>query len=404
MDLAVLPHQLEFLNSKKKYCAIVAGRGSGKSYVLALDLIVSALKYPKTIGCLLANTYSQLQKATIKTVTDLLTQMNIPYSYNQAKSILTINYKSEIHCLSVENYEVSGRGQNYGYIHMDEFCFYKFEAFQIFLATLRDSRGPLTVRMSSTPQGFNWCYDFLVKNIDNSTTELIQCSTHSNTFLPEEFIHSLEATYDPKLLAQELDGSFINLSSGRVYYSFDRAKHTTAVKPDTNDYRNQVYVGIDFNVNPLCAVICHYNNGVLSVFDEIYLENSNTFAAASIIKAKYPKAIVVPDATGKARKTSSITTDHQILRNAGLNVKVQSTNPSVKDRYNCVNNLIFRGNLIIHDKAVKTINDLEQLVYDNKDSSLSHISDALGYIAWYLSPLKAPQQESKNIINPFLNK
>ena len=51
--------------------------------------------------------------------------------------------------------------------------------------------------------------------------------------------------------------------------------------------------------------------------------------------------------------------------------------------------------IIISPKCGKLIEDLEQLVYDNKDEMLSHISDALGYVAWKLLPLQQTRRQKR---------
>jgi len=103
--------------------------------------------------------------------------------------------------------------------------------------------------------------------------------------------------------------------------------------------------------------------------------------------------LVIADETGNRRKTSANRTDHEILRRANLQVP-RFKNPSVKDRYNNINRLLDKGYLKISPTCKKLIADLEKLAYDNKDPLLSHISDALGYVCWYINPLKRPKHSA----------
>ena len=103
---------------------------------------------------------------------------------------------------------------------------------------------------------------------------------------------------------------------------------------------------------------------------------------------------VFPDPAGKARKTSSTTTDHKILYNAGFNVQVKRSHPAVKDRINSVNSA-FASNKLLIDPSCKSLrNCLNKLSYregsneQDKQSGLDHMPDALGYMVEYLYPIQ----------------
>ena len=102
---------------------------------------------------------------------------------------------------------------------------------------------------------------------------------------------------------------------------------------------------------------------------------------------------VIPDSTGKNRKTSG-KSDHQILRENGFNV-VPTRNPFVTDRVNNLNRLFTSDKIIIDPKCKKLIGDLEKVVWKNEkldqntDPLLTHVSDALGYGAYKLMGFNA---------------
>ena len=57
----------------------------------------------------------------------------------------------------------------------------------------------------------------------------------------------------PSLQAQQyLEGRFVNTTSGRVYYAFDRREHVRAQRYDPE---SDLIVACDFNVNPMIWVI-----------------------------------------------------------------------------------------------------------------------------------------------------
>jgi hypothetical protein len=116
------------------------------------------------------------------------------------------------------------------------------------------------------------------------------------------------------------------------------------------------------------------------------------------LKDKYGVCSIVPDATGKALKTSSAgKSDHYILQQYGHKI-LPSRNPFRSDRFNALNNILSKSRLVIDNKCVKLIRDLEQVVYkegsnleDTSNPELTHISSALGYLVYYHFPLVSRQ-------------
>jgi hypothetical protein len=55
-----------------------------------------------------------------------------------------------------------------------------------------------------------------------------------------------------RVYRQEFRASFENLTSGRVYYAFDR----TDIQPVEYDPRFPLCWSLDFNIDPACSVLC----------------------------------------------------------------------------------------------------------------------------------------------------
>lgn len=389
-SLELWPAQMEFFESEFLFTLFCGGLGSGKTFTGAVWAITMALKYPDAQGLITANSYSQLRKATMTEMFKILDRLGISYRYKQNESEVIINGKTRIFMLSMEKYDLL-RGIEVGWCWSDECAFYRLEAFQVLIGRIRDKRGPCQWKGTTTPNGYNWLYDKFVQDpIPNSS--IVYSKTADNIeYLGEAYIENLRAQYDSRLAEQELDGRFVNLNSGLVYYTFDRRKHCT-VMPRTMGH--SVLVGMDFNVHPMTAVYGFVHREGIHIFGELYQENSDTFKAAKEIINTFPGewVKVIPDDTGRRRQTSSSPgkTDHEILRRAGLDV-VKFINPGVRDRYNNVNRLFEKGVLTIDPKCKMLIKDLEQLSHDNPDAMLSHISDSLGYLCWYVDALKRPR-------------
>ena len=238
------------------------------------------------------------------------------------------------------------------------------------------------MRMFTTPKGFNWLYDrFVDSTVINSTSM-------ENTTLPADYLAALKSQYDPEVYKQEVLGHFVNLNTGAVYRMFDATRHVTDLAERTPG--NQIlYFGNDFNVMPMRAIVAELRGDTLCIFDEIWLADASTYDMADQMLARYGGGHEVwPDASGSARKSSSVRTDHQILRDQGFTVKSRKSNPAVRDRYNCINGLLHHDRILIHPRCKRLIKDLQRLTYNNKDDLLGHISDAMGYLAWGKFPLK----------------
>lgn len=403
MDVTLTESQFEFLTSERKLVFFVAGIGAGKSFVLAHKIINHVQSYPNSNILLVANIYQQLTSATVPALIMLLEELGLPYSsaLGGAKKYIKIGNVT-IFLYSLENYD-NIRGIEVGLVVGDEIAFANHQAFNVIMGRLRCKRGSLQARFVSSPNGYNWLYDL----INEGKATAIRGITKDNPFLPKEYYDSLVELYggeNSPLARQELFGEFVNLASGAVYYAFDRKRHVlhSVLNPNL-----PVYVGLDFNVEHMTATLCQFIAGRIFVYTEIVLENNsaNTFDMAMHLKEKYGHLPlrIVPDSTGKARKTSAESgkSDIQILKDFGLTV-LETQNPRIKDRHNSVNRLFMMDQLQVSPTCVKTIKELETLTHAEKEGDVSHLAVGIGYVVWKLAPLKPATIPSESFTNPFL--
>jgi hypothetical protein len=153
------------------------------------------------------------------------------------------------------------------------------------------------------------------------------------------------------------------------------------------DIEDPQYHGLDFNVNPMAGVAAFVVNDVIHFVDELWLTHSNTYKAAIEIERRYGNSLtIIPDSTGAARKTSAVKSDHEILREKFNVARVR--NPHRKDRFNCVNGLFEKDRIKIHPSCVHLIQDFASFCEGKSDEEYGHISDAAGYVCWYLYPIR----------------
>lgn len=369
--------------------------GSGKSYCLYLSFILNeVLKHPKGIHCICALSNQQLKAVSIPYVRYFLDEFKVAHTYNKTDNIILLKNKdkTQIMLRSAETHERM-RSVEISSLYIEEASFMQYDAFTTFLGRVRNQHGSRNIRTCFTPNGrSHWTFEFFIEK-QSEDRRIIFASTFDNKHLPAEYVKMLQDSYDSHMQAQEIMGQFLDSSGGSVYYMFDRQRHVIETSQDKLPI---TWIGMDFNCNPMTAVCCNITGDTITVVEEIYLENSNTYEMRDELLDRFSnsKIKIVADSTADSRRTSATKTDHQILREGGLDV-ARFRNPRVGDRYNTVNNLLEKGKLKVNSSCKMVIRDLEKFSRDNKDPMLSHISDSLGYLAWYLFPLKRTNDINK---------
>ena len=184
-------------------------------------------------------------------------------------------------------------------------------------------------------------------------------------------------------------------SDGRVYTNFAAEN---VIGDSAIDIGQPLLVGMDFNVNPMSAVVGQLRGGQLHIITEIVQRNSNTQRMSATIRDGWPKAdvVVYPDPSGRARKTSSTSTDFAILESDGFVVRAPRSAPRIEDRVNTVNAGFATSDgtrrLFVDSRCQELTKALWDLYYDDKgqptkETGDDHITDALGYLVCGVMPL-----------------
>ncbi|HEV8448569.1 MAG TPA: PBSX family phage terminase large subunit [Gemmatimonadaceae bacterium] len=211
----------------------------------------------------------------------------------------------------------------------------------------------------------------------------------------------LEAA-DPDSAAHIWDGGYFLGGQGRVYSSFvNRLAPAGNLDEKVTDHGGDLYVGQDFNVNPMASVIAVKVVDECHVIDALEIPTSNTEEVAAEIKRRYPnrRVIFCPDPAGNQRHTNAPVgqTDFTILQRHRFEVRAPSTHPPVVDRINNAQAMYFdpktgRRRVRIHPTAATAlITGLANLTYKEGTSlrdtkrgggAYFHICDAMDYLLW----------------------
>lgn len=397
------PGQRAISNDTTRFRVVCAGRRWGKTHLSIRELARFA-RYPDQLVYYISPSYRMSKQIAWRSLKKKLTGLNWVTKANDSELILYLRNGSRIELKGADNYD-SLRGVGLNFAVFDETADISPEGFyEVIRPALSDKQGHAL--FIGTPKGFNWFKDLY----DRGTRGDANWSSYSFTTLeggnvPEEEIEAARRDLDARTFSQEYLATFENFT-GRVAYNFSRSVH---IKEFEGVLPNELIVGLDFNVQPMCAVIMAQQGDVLYAIDEIRIPNSNTLEMVLELKNRYPNKILksYPDPAGSARKTASGgVTDHIILKNNNISVHARSSHPAVKDRIAALNSRLMndRGDIkLFFSKKLKyTIESLERYTY-KEDTQIpdkgvyDHMFDALSYPVEYLYPIRRviPEQAPK---------
>lgn len=396
--------QYEYITSTDLFPAMVAGFGAGKTEAAVLRCILGKLRNPTTNRGFYLPTYDLVRTIAFPRFEEALENMGISYRL----------YKSPLNKIVIPHYgEIIFRSMDaphriIGYEHADADCdeldtLKKDDAAEVWRRVISRNRqkkpdgSPNTIGVTTTPEGFRFVYEAWKSNPRKGHV-IIQAPTYSNPHLPDGYIDNMRDQYPTALLDAYIEGQFVNLTTGTVYHTFDRALNNCDVVENDGE---KLYVGMDFNVENMAAIVNVKRDGkpyAVNEFTGIF----DTPAMIKILKERYPKnrLVVYPDASGGNRKTvEASTNDLALLRQAGFMMVVNPSNPSVKDRVTACNTAFCnakgeRTYMVNVKRCPELTKCLEQQAYDktgkpSKDG-FDHPLDAMGYFIVKDFPILRP--------------
>lgn len=393
VGIALHPKQNEVFRSPHRFKVVVAGRRWGKTKLAAAEL-VRAASPKKQLVWYVAPTYRMAKQIMWIDLMDTIPRNWIVKSNETALEIHLVN-GSRI-CLKGADKPDTLRGVGIHYLVLDEFQDIRPEVWDVVLRpTLASTRGEAL--FVGTPKAFNHLYKLYERGQRHEAQvrgewKSWQFPTITSPFIPLAEIEAARADMDEKAFRQEFEATFESMS-GRVYYQFNRHTHV-------GDYafnpRLPLWVGMDFNVDPMSAVILQPQaNGEVWCVDEIYLSQSNTNEMADELERRFWRQLrqitLYPDPAGANRSTKGRgESDLDILRDRGFaRIRYRRKHPPVVDRVNSVNRMLKTADGVVRLKINRscqhTIESLEQTLYKkgsseiDKRAGLEHITDALGY-------------------------
>ena len=386
--------QKEVITNTSRFRVLITGRRFGKTY-LAINELAKFARYSNKKVWYVAPSYRQAKSICWNELKEKLIKHKWVKSINNSDLTIVLRNNSKISLRGADN-ENSLRGIGLDFLVMDEFAdIHKQAWYEVLRPTLSDTQGHAL--FCGSPRGFgNWSYELYKLGETNKDWQSFKYTTLEGEQVSKDEIEQAKEDLDLRTFQQEYEATFVNYS-GMIYYNFNREKN---LLDKFSKYHNTLHIGLDFNVEPMCAVVSVIENDSIIIIDEIQIYSSNTNEMVDEIKTRYNKKIIIyPDPSAKQRKTSAGgMTDLAILKNAGFEVRCRNKAPLVRDRINAVNsklkNVKGQNSLFILNSCKNVIKSIERQIYKegthipDKDSGYDHMNDALGYLVEYNYPLK----------------
>jgi len=397
--------QKKVINNESRFRVLVTGRRFGKTF-LAINELAKFASKPNQKVWYVAPTYRQAKAICWNVLKEKMIYHKWVKAINHSDLTITLKNNSTITLRGSDN-EQSLRGVGLNFLCIDEFADVNKEAwFEVLRPTLSDTKGHAL--FCGSPRGFgNWSYELFKQGETNNDWASFKYTTIEGGNVDKDEVEQAKQDLDIRTFQQEYEATFVNYS-GMIYYNFSRESNII------EKYQKEtaiLHIGLDFNVDPMSAVVCVIINEKIIVVDEIQIYSSNTQEMCDEIKNRYKnkQIVVYPDPSARQRKTSAGGfTDLSILKNAGFDVKCKNTAPLIRDRINAVNaklkNVNGKNSLFIVKSCKNVIKSIERQIYKegthvpDKDSGYDHMNDALGYLIEFNFPLRrnfAPSQPKR---------
>ena len=388
--------QRQVADDSARFRVLTTGRRFGKTTLAIRELCYGA-RLPNKVCWFVTNSYRQAKQIAWIKLKEVLHNLRWIKSINEAELTVFLKNGSRI-CLRGADNPDSLRGVGIDFLVLDECADINEEAWTAILRpTLSDTKGKAL--FCGTPKGMNWFHDLYQRGQDPTETEWSSYlfTTVEGGFVDQEEIDQAKRDLDLKTYRQEYEATW-ETYSGIIYHCFDIQHNVKNF--ELPEEVNVLHIGIDFNLDPMSAVISYIKDGIIYIFDEIAIWSSNTDELCQEIHHRYKnkKIFAYPDPASKQRRTSAGgRTDLSILQNNGFVVKSLNKHMAVRDRINSVNSKLcnsigIRG-IIISPKCKNLLNTLSKQVYKegtslpDKTGGLDHHGDALGYFVSYLYPV-----------------
>jgi len=394
---------------KYRYLVYLTGRaGLGKSTNIAKSLLVAGLLKPVRILCCREHMTS-IKDSVHSQLKDIIRDYELPYAvYNdtiRASNGTTFIFRG-LREIGVEDIKSFA---NIDICWIEEGASVSKGSFDALIPTIRAKNSYIVI--SANPDNES---DIVYQEWGPNAEQRSDSYTCYKDYRYNPFPLEPTILHDITLMKRNRPADYDMIYLGNLRSSSDRPvvrSWNPAVNIGIGEQSKTIYWSLDFNVNPQCSVICHWNGGHDFYFsDEIVLEDASTYKVAEefvrIYRQKYEGRPVVinGDASGRSRTSNSEFSNYAIIEQVltrehiRFDFQVPRANTSISNRVNNfdwhVHGLDGKPHILVNPECRHLCHSCKLLSYDDNgkiieiparrgmktiDYAKSHIFDAASY-------------------------
>jgi hypothetical protein len=411
--LQLWPHQkaMMFAPWIRRECGLffdIAGFGAGKSFAIVLLILALAERYwDKQVTIAVGSeTITRLRKTVIIDLINQLSVLGWAYNFNAQLGVLRIGAMQFM-------FVATGQPELiYGYTcsaflvdELDELkqedallCFRRVS--ERTRKSFPDGRAPFRAYFT-TANGYKGTYQIICDLQDKKTPYFhVRGETKENLANDPSYYWQLYNSYNEMQRQAWLEGRFVNLTTGRVYYGYDESVNMLKTIPFTIQPNDLIRVGQDFNFGYSCGTATVKRDG------KIYVVKLWSFAeighAAKMIRTDFPNNQIewYPDATAP-EIVKGIAKE---FRQYGIEIRMGKINPSVVDRIFFLNYLFEHQLLYLLPNCgplsmalkLRQFNDKGDPEKGKGPDAPDHRCDSLEYVIWRIVSREQEYQDLWN--------
>lgn len=205
-ELQLTPAQAAFVNSDDPVVGFIGGRGAGKTFAGCYRIMKQAV--PGCTYLAVAPTYTMLRDIVWPRLLAIGRQLRWINGIARSRLMLLLGNGAIVLCRTAENPDRL-RGLSLTGAWIDEASLVPREVVDVVRFTLRESRRAW-LACTFTPKGrSHWTFELFGR--PQPGVDIVRSPTVDNLFLPPEFVETVRAHSSPLLLAQELEGEFVDI-------------------------------------------------------------------------------------------------------------------------------------------------------------------------------------------------
>lgn len=410
-NLRYHPAQSRAYYAPEKFVGLLCGRGSGKSE-LAKRRIVRALPerkpWPNPIYAYCLPTYRQAKKVGWASLLALIPPKWLAKDGAKVSELkFETIFGSTLYVVGMDKPERI-EGVQWDGVVWDEACDHKAGAFDKSLVPALSHHCQFCWRIGvpkrtgpSAPEFIAWMMSAIAGKMHNT----IGLTWASGDILTPEQLEYAKKHLSKEDFDEQYNALIVNASGG-VYVEFSKTLNVSNAAQYCRDL--PIYVGCDFNVDPMSWVLAHYlpAQDMVLIFDELRIRNTTTQRTLNELYSKYITHrngwVFTGDAASRQRSTTADLTDYMLINNderfGDKGISFPNSNPGLRTRFSTVNaalcNAQNKRRVLINPGCTYLIDDLTQQAYkpgtfevDKSNANIGHMSDAFGYLICLTLPI-----------------